>query len=112
LESRKRNGGLPLPIPDDVDPEHIISRLAGPLAPADRIAFRNAAEAALARVPCWGEGAVYRAVAVLQRSFFTPPDDNRASWDITHERHASKLTRAPPIEHNYDRRFRHPRPTR
>jgi homoserine acetyltransferase len=46
-------------IPDDV--EQLISRLAGPLSPPDRVAFRHAAEDALTRVPCWGEGAVYRA---------------------------------------------------
>jgi hypothetical protein len=72
-----------LPISDDADPEILISRLAGPLAPADRVAFRRAAEAALARVPCWGEGAVYRAVAALQRQYFDPPSDVRAMWDIT-----------------------------
>ena len=42
---------------DDVDPEPLISRLAGPLLPADRQAFREAALDALTRVPCWGEGA-------------------------------------------------------
>jgi hypothetical protein len=47
-------------IPDDADPDALISRLAGPLLPLDRIAFRRAAEDALARVPCWGEGAVLK----------------------------------------------------
>jgi hypothetical protein len=49
---------------------------------ADREAFRRAAEDAVSRVPCWGEGAVYRAVASLQRAFFDPPPDGRAHWDI------------------------------
>src|SRR5499427_6493411 len=62
----------------DLDCEQLISRLAGPLSPPDRIAFRRAAEDALARVPCWGDGAVYRAVAGLQRAFFDPPSDGRA----------------------------------
>jgi hypothetical protein len=92
-------------ISDDVDPDLLISRLAGPLAPADREAFRRAAEAALARVPCWGEGAVYRAVAILQRDYFVPPTDDRAHWDISQERHSSKLTQAPPIDHGRDLRF-------
>ena len=70
-------------ISDDV--EHLISRLAGPLSPRDRAAFRRAAEDALARVPCWGEGAVYRAVASLQRAFRDPPTDGRAHWDIEQE---------------------------
>jgi hypothetical protein len=94
----------------DFDPEALISSLAGPLSPADREAFRHAAEDALARVPCWGEGAVYRAVAALQRNYFTPPADDRASWDIAHEPRVRKLIAAPPIEHGRDlrhtRRFR------
>ena len=89
-------------ITDDV--EQLISRLAGPVSPRDRAAFRRAAEDALARVPCWGEGAVYRAVASLQRSFFAPPADGRALWDIEQELGPSKLKSAPPIEHGGDRR--------
>jgi hypothetical protein len=94
-------------ISDDVDPDTLISRLARPLAPADREAFRRAAEAALARVPCWGEGAVYRAVAIL-RDYFVPPSDTRAAWDIEQEPRNNKLTDRPPIGRDYDRRFRHP----
>jgi hypothetical protein len=85
-------------IPDDADPDILISRLAGPLAPADREAFRRAAEDALTRVPCWGEGAVYRAVSVLQRQYFDPPSDSRAAWSIEQEFRHSKLKDAPPIE--------------
>ena len=87
-------------IPDDV--EQLISRLAGPLSPPDRVAFRHAAEDALARVPCWGEGAVYRAVASLQRGFRNPPSDARALWDIQTELGPSKLRDAPAIEHSGD----------
>src|SRR5215813_3649520 len=84
-------------ITDDLDSDALISRLAGPLAPPDRIAFRRAAEDALTRVPCWGEGAIYRAVAVLQRQFFHPPSDIRhANLGARHHR-ASKLAAAPPI---------------
>jgi len=86
-----------MPIPDDPDVEILICHLAGPLTPPAQQAFRHAAEDALRRVPCWGEGAVYRAVSVLQRAFFEPPDDYRAAWDISKEMHASKLTRAVPI---------------
>ena len=83
---------------DDVDAEQIISRLAGPLAPADREAFRRAAEDALTRIPCWGEGAIYRAVAALQRAYFNPPNDRRMSWDISQELpRGSKLTRLCPL---------------
>ena len=56
-------------------------------------------------VPCWGEGAVYRAVAGLQRAFFDPPTDCRAHWDIEREfSQASKLKAAPAIEYGGDLR--------
>jgi hypothetical protein len=90
--------GRSMPIPDDVDPDHIISRLAGPLEPAARAAFRRAAEAALAALPCAGEGIVYRTLAPLQRAYFDPPNDRVAAWDIGHELRANKLTAAPAIE--------------
>jgi hypothetical protein len=92
---------------DDADPEVLISRLAGPLSPPDREAFRRAAEEALTRVPCWGEGAIYRALAALQRSYFTPLDDRRARWDIADELgelRRSKLANGPPIEYGGDLR--------
>src|SRR5262249_15900377 len=68
-----------MPISDDVDPDALISRLAGPLSPPDRLAFRSAAMDALSRVPCWGEGAIYRAVAALQRQYFNPPPDRETN---------------------------------
>jgi hypothetical protein len=89
-------------IPDEVD--LLIALLAGPLEPAARRAFRAAAEAALARVPCQGEGAIYRTIAPLQRAYFDPPNDHRASWDITQESRTSKLRAAPAIEHGRDLR--------
>ena len=88
--------------PDDV--EQLISRLAGPLAPRDRAAFRRAAEAALAHVPCWGEGAVYRAVAGLQKAIFDPPTEGHARWDIEQELRPTKLKAAPAIEYGGDLR--------
>jgi hypothetical protein len=87
---------------DDV--EQLISRLAGPLSPPDQIAFRRAAEDAVTRVPCWGEGAIYRAVASLQRAFRDPPSDRNAHWDIEHELRDTKLKSAPPIEYGGDLR--------
>jgi len=87
-------------ITDDLDSDALISRLAGPLSPPARAAFRAAAEDALTRVPCWGEGAVYRAVASLQRAFLDPPTEGRAHWGIEREfSHASKLKAAPAIEY-------------
>jgi hypothetical protein len=91
-------------ISDDV--EQLISRLAGPLSPRDRAAFRRAAEDAVARVPSgyWGEGAIFRALAPLQRSFRDPPSDRNAHWDIEHELRDTKLKSKPPIEYGGDRR--------
>jgi hypothetical protein len=81
--------------PDDAD--ELINRLAGPLLPADRAAFRAAAEDALTRVPCWGEGAVYRAVSALQRAYFHPPSDTRAASTGARHYRPNKLMAKPPI---------------
>jgi hypothetical protein len=91
-------------IPSDADVDSLIARLAGPLTPDARPAFRRAAETALSQIPCQGEGAIYRAVAPLQRAFFDPPNDHRAGWDISQESRASKLRAAPAIEHGRDLR--------
>jgi len=83
-------------IPDDVDPDALISRLAGPLSPPDRAAFRRAAEAAIEQIPCAGEGLIYRIVSGVWRSYFHPPDD--ASWDIAQELpRSSTLSNGPPV---------------
>src|SRR5262249_23466348 len=87
-----------MPISDDVDPDALISRLAGLLAPPDRIAFRSAAMDALSRVPCWGEGAVYRAVAVLQRQYFNPPPDRETNRPLgLGSRKPSRLAAGPAL---------------
>jgi hypothetical protein len=99
-------------IDHDLDCDALISRLAGPLAPSDRVAFRRAAEDAIARVPCWGEGAVYRAVAALQRTFLNPPSVTRAHWDIEQEIRPTKLKGAPAIEYPGDGRAVHYRKSR
>src|SRR5215831_7291012 len=89
-------------IDTDLDCEQLIARLAGPLSPPARVAFRAAAEDALTRVPCWGEGAVYRAVASLQRAY--PPSDRVAHWDIEHELQPTKLKSKPAIGYGGDLR--------
>ena len=91
-------------IPDDIDSDALISRLAGPLEPDARRAFRVAAEDALARVPCWGEGAAYRAVAALQRAYFNPPAVAHEAWNGGNPR-VSKLRSAPPLAQGRDRRY-------
>jgi hypothetical protein len=88
--------------PDDIDSDSLISRLAGPLPAAARDDFRRAAEAALAAVPCQGDGVVYRTLAPLQRKFFDPPLDSRTSWDIGVR--SNRLTDQPPLERGRDRR--------
>ena len=80
----------------DLDPEPLISRLAGPLLPADRAAFREAALDALTRVPCAGEGSIYRAVATFQRQFFHPPAETNQPLGVG-SRWPSKLSDGPPI---------------
>ena len=59
----------------DSDFDPLISRLAAPLAPGDRAAFRAAAESALAG--CSGEGIAYRTLRDVWRTFFHPPTDPR-----------------------------------
>ena len=85
----------------DTDAEDLIARLSGGLAPADRAAFRKAAETALATEPqCWGEGSAYRTVARLWRSYFHPPlDTGGTSWD-EHRQRPSKLLTEDLAPHN------------
>jgi hypothetical protein len=89
-----------------LDVELLISHLSGPLDPADRSAFRHAAETALAASNGWGEGLVYRTIVALWRGYFRPPPDGRrTAWDIGEDFHGSKLTRAPALKHGRDLRF-------
>ena len=53
----------------DSDFDALVARLAGPLAPNMRPAFREAFERAVAQLACYGPGIVYRAVAPLQKAF-------------------------------------------
>jgi hypothetical protein len=79
----------------DFDP--LISRLACGLAPADRDAFRDAAESALAALPCIGEGIAHRVLRDVFRQYFRPlPDDARA-YGARHQR-SSKLADGPPLD--------------
>jgi hypothetical protein len=68
-----------------LDADALISRLACPLSSLAREAFRQAAQAALTQLAYRGEGIDFRTVAPLQRSFFEPPDEYRARWDIIGE---------------------------
>src|SRR5262249_47753511 len=87
-----------MPIPDDADPETLICHLAGPLPAFAREEFRRAAEDALTRIPCWGEGAVYRAVAALQCRWFVPPSDWQTNAPMgPGSRRASRLVASPAL---------------
>lgn len=81
----------------DPDLDALISRLAGPLLPADRAAFRVAAESALAG--CGGEGLAYRILRPLWRTYFHPPPDPRIGQPrgAVGSRRPSKLADGPPI---------------
>jgi hypothetical protein len=95
---------MPLAVINSAYVDSLISRLSCPLADADRDAFAAAAQDAVTRVPCWGEGALYRAVASLQRAFREPPSDRNAGWGIEQELRDTKLKSAPPIEYGGDGR--------
>jgi len=80
----------------DSDFDLLISRLAAPLEPGDRAAFRAAAENAL--IGCSGEGAAYRILAPLWRTFFHPPPDPRIGQTRgSGLRRPSKLIAAEPL---------------
>jgi|SRR5262245_21922368 hypothetical protein len=64
-----------------IDAEDLIAHLSGGLAPPDRVAFRRAAENAMATSPqCSGEGAAYRIIAQLWRKYCPPADTSDNSW--------------------------------
>ena len=67
FSSRRRHTRLVSDWSSDVcssDLEDLIARLSGGLSPADRAAFRKAAESAVASSPdCSGEGSTYRVIA-------------------------------------------------
>jgi hypothetical protein len=79
----------------DVDAEQLINRFCGSLAPADRAAFRVAAQSALATIVCAGEGVAYRTLRDVWRGYFRPPDDNIAGAEPRHR--GGKLAGGPPI---------------
>jgi hypothetical protein len=83
---------------DDLDAEQLISRLCGALAPADRGAFRVAAENALSAIACNGEGLTYRVLREVWRGYFHPPSDHEASHHLgPSSRRPSRLVAGPAI---------------
>ena len=98
LLTASRSHGVPSMATSYDDVDALIHRLSGPLLPHARIAFRAAALDALAHVPCLSEGAIYRAVASLQRQFWDPPSDYETGHPVgVGSRRPSKLASATPI---------------
>src|SRR5262245_62896852 len=93
-----------------IDAEDLIARLSGGLSPADRAAFRKAAESAVATSPdCSGEGSTYRVIAKLWRSYFHPPGDTADSGWYATKAQQNKLIRSEsprPDNHNRGCRLR------
>jgi len=88
-----------------VDAEDLIARRSGGFPPADRAAFRRAAENALATSPqCWGPGSIYRVAVPLWRGFFHPPTFEGRTTTWVQGRKPSKLVTEPPLAPAHDRR--------
>jgi len=74
------------------DAEDLIARLSQGLDPADRAAFRKAAESTMASSPEYsGEGSTYRVIAKLWRSYFYPPTVEETGWFEERHMASSKL---------------------
>ena len=94
----------------NVDAEDLIARLSGGLAPQARVAFRRAAENAMATSrDCSGEGSAYRVIARLWRYYFHPPADTTpSSWYQERKHQGSKMLAEPALGHTSE----HPRKLR
>jgi hypothetical protein len=72
--------------------EDLIAHFSRGLSPADREAFRRAAEAAIANSPePWGPGSIHRALVPLWRGFFRPPTVERVPDRDRPERRRSRF---------------------
>jgi hypothetical protein len=79
------------------DAESLISHLCCGLAPADRDAFRQAAEAALASASeCWGAGLIHRTIVAIWREYFHLPAEDRGTAWTSGKKKLSKLVTEPP----------------
>jgi hypothetical protein len=91
-----------------MDAESLIAHLSCGLAPADRDAFRRAAETALATSPlCLGPGSIHRTVTAIWREYFHPPtfEGRATAWDQGRKK-LSKLITEPPRDSRVRRRVR------
>jgi hypothetical protein len=87
--------------------ESLIAHLSNGLAPADRAAFRQAAETALATSPvCLGPGSIHRTVTSIWRTFFRPPAEDRGTTWNSGKKKPSRLITEPPRDGHVRRRRR------
>ena len=92
---------------ENADAEDLIAHLSRGLAPADRAAFRQAAENALATSPvCLGPGSIHRTVTAIWRTFFRPPPEDRGTTWVSGRKRPSKLITEPPRDSRARRRVR------
>ena len=90
-----------------MDAESLIAHLANALVPADRAAFRQAAESALATSPvCLGPGTIHRIVTSVWRTYFRPPREDRPTTWTTGQKKPSRLVTEPPKDGHARRRVR------
>jgi hypothetical protein len=90
-----------------MDAESLISHLCCGLAPADRAAFRHAAEDALATSPvCLGPGSIHRTVVAIWRAYFRPPPEDRGTTWNSGKKKPSKLITEPPRDSRIRRSVR------
>jgi hypothetical protein len=81
------------------DAEDLISHLSGSLAPADRAAFRRAAENALATSPQSGGKAQFIEPSLQSfnlANYFRPPREDRGTAWASGKKKLSKLVSEPP----------------
>jgi hypothetical protein len=79
--------------------DDLVERLAAPLLPTCREAFRQAAKSALRHVPNLGEGSAYRVLVPLQHRFFDAPleDPRHAPGRPRGYLRLGRLANRPPI---------------
>jgi hypothetical protein len=76
-------------------PKNLIAHLSNGLVPADRAAFREAAETA-----------IHRTVTAIWRTYFRPPPEDRSTTWVIGKKRPSKLITEPPRDGHVRRRRR------
>jgi hypothetical protein len=92
--------------PDD-EIDRLVAELGASLPAEQYRAFEIAAHAAIAGIACPGPGSVYRVLALIQRTYFDPPIEDRMPSGPRVFQRASKLRSLPAIEHDDGRKVRY-----